>query len=118
MQLPGAFNVALVRQPDGVVVIEATTSGPYSAAVIAAAEKRFPGAKIKAVVTTSDAWPHVGGIREYVSAWDSDLRSRPQRADPDADRDGGAHVRAGYAHASAKGAHLQGRLGAHGDRPG
>lgn len=67
VQLPGGFNVALVRQPDGIVVIEATTSTAYSAAVIAAAEKRFPGAKIKAVVTTSDAWPHVGGIREYVA---------------------------------------------------
>jgi hypothetical protein len=67
VQLPGVFNVALVHQPDGVVVIEATTSGPYSAAVLAVAEKHFPGAKIKAVVTTSDAWPHVGGLREYVS---------------------------------------------------
>jgi glyoxylase-like metal-dependent hydrolase (beta-lactamase superfamily II) len=67
VQIPGGFNVVLVHQPNGVVVIEATTSGQYSQAVIAAAAKRFPGAKIKAVVTTSDAWPHVGGIREYVA---------------------------------------------------
>jgi hypothetical protein len=67
VQLPSVFNVTLVHQPDGIVVIEATTSGPYSAQVIAAAEKRFPGATVKALVTTSDAWPHVGGIREYVA---------------------------------------------------
>jgi len=29
--------------------------------------QRFNGAPIKAVVTTSDAWPHIGGMREYVA---------------------------------------------------
>lgn len=67
VQLPGGFNVLLVRQPDGLVIIEATTSSAYSSAVLAAAEKRFPGVKIKALVTTSDAWPHMAGIREYVA---------------------------------------------------
>ncbi|MEZ5318059.1 MAG: MBL fold metallo-hydrolase [Vicinamibacterales bacterium] len=67
VQMPGGFNVALVRQPDGIVVIEGTTSSAYSASVIAAATKRFPGLPIKAVVTTSDAWPHIGGVREYVA---------------------------------------------------
>ena len=67
VQLPGSFNVMLVRQPDGVVVIEATTSGTYSQDVLQAAESRFPGVPVKAVVTTSDAWPHIGGIREYVA---------------------------------------------------
>jgi glyoxylase-like metal-dependent hydrolase (beta-lactamase superfamily II) len=67
VQLPGGFNVALVNQPDGVVIIEGTTSSGYSQAVIAEAEKRFPGRPIKAVVTTSDAWPHIAGMREYVA---------------------------------------------------
>jgi hypothetical protein len=35
--------------------------------VIEAAAKKFPGVPIKAVVTTSDAWPHLGGVREYVA---------------------------------------------------
>ncbi|MBL7935151.1 MAG: MBL fold metallo-hydrolase, partial [Bacteroidia bacterium] len=30
-------------------------------------KKQFPKEKIKAVITTSDAWPHVGGIREYAA---------------------------------------------------
>jgi hypothetical protein len=66
-QIPGGFNVAFVRQPDGVVVFEATTTSAYSASVLALAEKRFPGVPVKAVVTTSDAWPHLSGIREYAA---------------------------------------------------
>jgi len=66
-QVPGGFNVSFIRQPDGIVVFEATTTSAYSAAVLALAEKRFPGVPIKAVVTTSDAWPHLSGIREYAA---------------------------------------------------
>ena len=65
--LPGSWNVTLVRQPDGIVVIEAPISSQYTSDVIAYAAKRFPGQKIKAVVSTSDAWPHIGGVREYVA---------------------------------------------------
>jgi hypothetical protein len=65
--LPGAWNVTLVRQPAGIVVLEAPIGSAYSAQVVAAAEARFPGVPIKAVVTTSDAWPHIGGVREYVA---------------------------------------------------
>jgi len=65
--LPGAWNVTLVRQSDGVVVLDAPISSQYSVQVIDAAGALFPAAPIKAVVTTSDAWPHIGGIREYVA---------------------------------------------------
>ena len=65
--LAGAWNVLLVRQPDGIVVFEGPISSKYSEAVIAAAQKKFRGAQVKAVVTTSDAWPHIGGMREYVA---------------------------------------------------
>jgi hypothetical protein len=65
--IPGRWNTALVRQDDGVVVIEAPISSEYSAQVLAEAERRFPGARVKALVTTSDAWPHLAGIREYVA---------------------------------------------------
>ena len=65
--LPGSWNVTLVRQPDGIVVLEAPIGSDYSSQVIDAAAKKFPGAPIKAVVTTSDAWPHIAGVREYVA---------------------------------------------------
>jgi hypothetical protein len=67
MQIPGNWNVALVCQPDGVVIIEAPISSGYSAKVLAEAARRFPGLPVKAVVSTSDAWPHIGGVREYVA---------------------------------------------------
>jgi len=67
VQIPGNWNATLVRQPDGVVIIEAPISSGYSDKVIAEAKKRFPGAPIKAVISTSDSWPHFGGIREYVA---------------------------------------------------
>lgn len=64
---PGAWNTTLVRQDDGVVVLEAPIASGYSAKVIQEAQRRFPGLKIKAVITTSDSWPHIGGLREYVA---------------------------------------------------
>jgi hypothetical protein len=67
VQVRGSWNVAEVKQDDGVVIIEGPISNGYSAKVIADAEKRFPGVPIKAVVTTSDSWPHIGGLREYVA---------------------------------------------------
>ena len=65
--VPGRWNIIEVRQSDGVVIIEGPISSRYSALVIEDAQKRFPGLKIKSVVTTSDAWPHIGGLREYVA---------------------------------------------------
>lgn len=65
--IPGRWNVTLVRQSDGIVILEAPISSGYSAEVIAEAHRRFPGAPIKAVVTTSNAWPHIAGIREYAA---------------------------------------------------
>jgi hypothetical protein len=64
---PGPWNVTLVKQSDGIVVLEAPISSMYSMRVISEAEKRFPGIPIKAVITTSDSWPHFGGVREYVA---------------------------------------------------
>lgn len=67
VQIPGRWNVVLVRQPDGVVIIEAPISSGYSDKVIAEAKKGFSGLSVKAVISTSDAWPHIGGVREYVA---------------------------------------------------
>ena len=64
----GAWNTTIVEQGDGIVVLEAPMSSGYSAQVIQEAEKRYPGKRINAVISTSDSWPHIGGVREYVAA--------------------------------------------------
>ncbi len=61
------FTATEIRQPDGIVILEAVVSSGYSAKIIEDAQKRFPGLPIKAVITTSDSWPHLGGIREYAA---------------------------------------------------
>lgn len=53
--IPGSWKVTLVKQDDGIVVLEAPISSGYSAQVISA------------IITTSDSWPHLAGIREYVA---------------------------------------------------
>lgn len=65
--LPGSWNTTLVAQSDGIVVLEAPISSGYSHKVIEEAKRLFPDRPIKAVVTTSSSWPHVGGLREYVA---------------------------------------------------
>jgi len=65
--IPGPWNSTLVQQDDGLVVIEAPMSSGYSAKVLEIAQSRFPGIPVKAVITTSDSWPHIGGLREYVA---------------------------------------------------
>ena len=67
VHIPGSWNVTLVRQSDGIVIIEAPISSGYSAKVIAEAQRRWPGVPIKAAITTSDSWPHLAGVREYVA---------------------------------------------------
>jgi len=65
--IPGAWHVVYVKQPDGVVIIEAPITSAYSAAILEEAERRFPGVPVRGVISTSDAWPHIGGVREYVA---------------------------------------------------
>ncbi len=67
VQIPGSWNTTYVRQPDGLLVIEAPISSGYSAQALDEAARRFPGVRVKGVLTTSDAWPHLGGVREYVA---------------------------------------------------
>ena len=67
MLIPGSWNATFVRQEDGIVILEAPISSGYSAKVIAEARRRYPGQPIKAVVTTSDSWPHIAGSREYAA---------------------------------------------------
>jgi hypothetical protein len=62
--IPGSWNSTLVRQEDGIVILEAPISSGYSAQAIAEARRRFPGLPVKAVITTSDSWPHLAGVRQ------------------------------------------------------
>lgn len=65
--IEGAWNVSIVLQDEGVLIIEAPISSAYSAKVIAEARRRYPGKPIVGMVTTSDSWPHLAGVREYVA---------------------------------------------------
>ena len=67
LHIPAAWNVNLIKQSDGIVVLEGPVSNGYSQKVMAEVEKRYPGQPIKAVITTSDSWPHIGGLREYAA---------------------------------------------------
>jgi hypothetical protein len=64
---PGAWNSTIVKEPDGIVILEAPISGLYTKGVIEEARKRYPGTPITAVLSTSDSWPHVGGVRVAVA---------------------------------------------------
>src|SRR5262249_5317369 len=66
--IPGAWNTTLVKQDDGIVVLEVPISSGYSPKVIEEIHTRFPCARIKPAISSSDAWPHIGGVREYVAA--------------------------------------------------
>lgn len=67
MQFVGAWNCAVIKQPDGLVIIEAPIGPAHTKALLAAARERYPNAPIKAVITTSDSWPHYAGVREVVA---------------------------------------------------
>jgi glyoxylase-like metal-dependent hydrolase (beta-lactamase superfamily II) len=67
VQFVGAWNCAIVKQSDGLVILEAPIGPAHTRALLAEAHKRFPNIPIKAAITTSDAWPHFGGIREIVA---------------------------------------------------
>lgn len=65
--LPGPCNTTVVEQPDGLVVIEAGLNSGYGDLLLAKVAKMFPGKKIKAIASTSDAWLHIGGIRPFAA---------------------------------------------------
>ncbi|MEO6912637.1 MAG: MBL fold metallo-hydrolase [Candidatus Baltobacteraceae bacterium] len=66
LEYPGGWNVAFVKQDDGVIVIEAPWSPNYTQRAFDEAKKRY-GVPIKAVITTSDSWPHIAGVRQAVA---------------------------------------------------
>ena len=67
LQIPGNWYTTVVRQKDGLVIIDAPISSGYSRQVIEEARRRFPGVPIKAVITSTSYWWHFAGIREYAA---------------------------------------------------
>jgi hypothetical protein len=65
VQIPGSWYTTLVRQDDGIVIIDAPISSGYSAQVIQEAERRYPHVPIKAIITSTAFFWHIAGIREY-----------------------------------------------------
>jgi len=63
----GSWNATVVKEPDGVVILEAPISGIYTQGVLKEARKRHPGMSVNAVLSTSDSWPHTGGVRQAVA---------------------------------------------------
>jgi hypothetical protein len=63
----GSWNSTVIKQDDGIVILEAPISSLYTRGVIEEARKRYPGAAVKAILSTSDSWPHWGGVRYAVS---------------------------------------------------
>jgi hypothetical protein len=46
-----------------VVILETPISGTFARSLFAEAHSKYPSSPVKAVISTSDSWPHVGGIR-------------------------------------------------------
>ena len=63
----GSWNATLIRQDDGVLVLEAPISPHYVQGVLAKARSAFPGVPVKGVLSSSDSWPHMAGVREAVA---------------------------------------------------
>lgn len=63
----GAWNSTIIKQDDAVYILEAPISGTYTQGVIDEAKKRYPDVPIKGVFSTSDSWPHTGGVRQCVA---------------------------------------------------
>ena len=66
--IAGSWNVLVVQQSDGLVVIECPQSGGYSQKIMALLAARFPGVPVKALITTTDSLWHIAGVRPYVAA--------------------------------------------------
>jgi hypothetical protein len=63
----GGYQAAAVRQSDGIVIIEGPESNAKTRAVLADLATRWPGTRVKSVVSTSPMWMHIGGLREYAA---------------------------------------------------
>lgn len=67
VQIPGSWFSTIVRQDDGLVIVDAPISDAYSRKVLDEAARRFPGVPVKALVTSTAFYWHVAGVREYAA---------------------------------------------------
>ncbi|HLJ91265.1 MAG TPA: hypothetical protein VKZ53_30990 [Candidatus Angelobacter sp.] len=65
--IAGNWNVGVVRQEDGLIVLECPQAPRYSQKILKAIEGRFPNVPIKGVISTTDSLWHFAGLREYVA---------------------------------------------------
>ncbi|WP_266183783.1 hypothetical protein [Dyella humicola] len=63
----GSWSTTLIKQDDGVLVLEAPISSTFAQGIFAKARSEYPDTPIKGVLTSSDSWPHMAGIREAVA---------------------------------------------------
>lgn len=63
----GSWNTTLIKQDDGLILLECPISDQYVAGLLEEIKREFPNSPIKAILSTSDSWPHVGGIRQVVA---------------------------------------------------
>jgi len=63
----GPCNSTIVKQEDGIVVIESPLSSTYGEALLDEVKQMYPNSPVKALVSTSDAWLHLGGIRAFAA---------------------------------------------------
>lgn len=66
--IPGPCNATVINEGDDIILIEAPLSSAYSVELIKKINDLYPNKKIGTVITTSDAWLHVGGLREFVAS--------------------------------------------------
>lgn len=67
IQIPNSWYTTIVRQADGLVIIDAPISAGYSKAVLAEAARRFPGMRVKALISSTGFFWHAAGVREYAA---------------------------------------------------
>ncbi|WP_250626819.1 hypothetical protein [Pinirhizobacter soli] len=63
----GSWNTTLIKQDDGVLVLEAPISSSYVHGILDKVRSEYPGVPIKGVLSTSDSWPHMAGVRQAVA---------------------------------------------------
>lgn len=63
----GPWSVTIIRQDDGVLVLEAPIGPDFLKGALDKAHESYPSLPIKAVLTTSDSWPHIAGVRQAVA---------------------------------------------------
>ena len=66
--IPGSWFSSIIKQDDGLVILESPISSEYGEQILQLAEKLYPAENIRAVINTSAAWPHIGGLRPFIAA--------------------------------------------------